>query len=185
MTPDLLIEAFDEVCNEYSADRVVADPEMNSAFLRACRTKGLTNPIAELNKSLLNARKAGKLSGRPRSKTTSFSDQSEYGFAAEMAIRFMERKHSLSLDVVICDPELATEFDELAASICPGQSKLQYRWAALSLRKKGGLEPEIGARVLAPEAVLSFRAQQFSPDEIPRRQGLYLISSSEQLLYVG
>ena len=185
MSQEHLVRAFDSVSQGFAVDRVVADPEMNSLFLAACEQFELQESPVELNQKLMNLRKAGALTGRPRSKRTHFSDENEYRFASEMAIRFMERKHSVSLDRVICDPALASEFDSLAVAICPGFSPLQYRWAALGLRKSKSLEPEIAARIVTPEAVRQYRVAGLSVDDLPKRQGLYLFFAADVLLYVG
>ncbi|MEZ6129533.1 MAG: GIY-YIG nuclease family protein [Planctomycetaceae bacterium] len=181
----LLVTAFNTVSQGYSIDRVVADPELNSEFLVVCQELGLKQPPGELNRRLMNLRKAGEFSGRPRAIRTHFPDEDEYRFTAEMAIRFMERKHAVSLDSVICDPALAAEFDLLAGSICPGFTVLQYRWAALGLRKARSLQPEIAARILPPETLLHLKVADLRITTVPQRQGLYLFFDTDTCLYVG
>ncbi len=185
MSQALVIAAFDLASEGYSVDRVVADPLLNAAFLAACAASGLSGSHAHLNHQLMNLRKAGVLTARSPAKRTQFSNQDDYRFAAEMAIRFMERKHDASVDRVICDPVLAFEFDQLAASICPGYSKLEYRWAALGLRKAKSLEPEVAARILQPELVQQYQISTLLPCDLPTDQGLYLFFDSGTLLYVG
>ncbi|HRX79009.1 MAG TPA: GIY-YIG nuclease family protein [Pirellulaceae bacterium] len=185
MTPSLLVEAFDAVRDGYPADRVVADPMLNEPFISECRRRGLHHAPAVLNHSLLNLRKRGGLTGKPRSKRTHFTNEDDYRFASEMAARFLERREGISLDNVLCDPDLAKEFDRLAADIAPGFSPLQYRWAALNLRKARRLEPEVAARIAPPVAVQKFRAVALDLADVPVDQGLYLFFASKQLLYVG
>ncbi len=180
-----IVDALDAVSQGYSPDRVVADPELNAQFIHECRRRGLTESVGTLNQSLLNIRKASGLSGRPRSKETRFSDQDEYRFAAEMAVRFLERREGFSLDKIISDPELAREFDSLAATIAPGFDPLRYRWAALNLRKKKRLAPELLARVARPLELQILRADELASAAIPAKAGLYLLYSPKQLLYVG
>jgi site-specific DNA-methyltransferase (adenine-specific) len=119
--------AFDAVRGDHSVDRLVADPELNARFVEKCRELG---EPATLNRALLNLRKGGHLRGI-KSNRLSAGDDDPYRFAAEMAVRYMERRDGVSLDDIICDPELASEFDRLAAAIAPGFTPLQYRWAAL------------------------------------------------------
>ena len=126
-------QAFYSVRDEWSADRVVADPNLNQRFEAECRRPGLESGVGECNRVLLNLRKASHLSGL-RSKRTSFRDQDDYEFASEIAIRFLERRDGVTLDHVICEPARVREFDELAARIAPGYTPLQYRWAALRVR---------------------------------------------------
>ncbi len=178
-------DAFDAASNGYSADRVIADPNLNECFIAQCRQRGFDESATDLNRALLNLRKRGGLSGRPRAKQTHFPDEDEYRFAAEIAVRFIERRDGISLDTIICDPDVAAKFDEVAGRIAPGYSQLQYRWAALNLRKSKRLEPELVGRIAPPIEVINIRVDEIVPDEITTSQGLYLFISSDQLLYVG
>jgi predicted GIY-YIG superfamily endonuclease len=181
---ELLVAALEVTGQGFSADRVVADPTLNAAFLHACAQRGLCGSPAELNRTLLNLRKRGLLSGR-NSKKTTFVDEDDYRFAAEMAMRFLERRDGVSLDEVICDPQRATEFDELAARIAPGYTSLQYRWAALNVRKSNRLKPELLAKVARPVDVHSFRVDDIDSGCIPATQGLYLFFMKSAALYAG
>ena len=153
MTSSPLTDAYDAIRDGYSVDRVIADPLLNEAFINECKRLGLHGSPASLNHSLLNLRKRGALNGRARSKRTHFANEDEFRFATEMAARFLERREGVSLDSLLCDPALAEEFDRLAADIAPGFSSLQYRWAALNLRKAKKFEPEVASRIAPPAAV--------------------------------
>jgi hypothetical protein len=179
-----LIAAFEAACQRFSPDRVIADPELNSAFLAEARRLGLTESPVTLNRRLLNLRKGGSLRNR-KSKRTSFSSEGDYRFAAEMAIRFMERRDGISLDSIICDPALAVEFDSIAARIAPGYSPLQYRWAALNLRKMSRLRPELLARVAPPISVAAYSVKDIDLKLVPNQQGIYIFFTASQVLYVG
>lgn len=102
-----------------------------------------------------------------------------------MAIRFLERRDGVTLDDVICDPARAAEFDEFAARIAPGYAPLQYRWAALSLRKSRRLQPEPIARAVQPISVVQARADQINLADVPMTQGLYVFFAGSECLYVG
>ena len=81
----LLIEAFSEAADGWSADRVIADPELNRRFIDACRRRALDDPPVQLNLTLLNTRKRGVL---PRgARRTVMRNQDAYAFAAEIAVR--------------------------------------------------------------------------------------------------
>jgi hypothetical protein len=179
-----LIAAFEAVRQGNSVDRVVADPVLNAAFMAECRQGGLAGAAATLNRALLNLRKGGQLRGM-KSRTASIGDDDPYRFAAEMAVRFIERRDGVTLDDIICDPELAAEFDQIAESISPGFAPLQYRWAALNLRKSKRLRPEILARVASPERVLTMTAAACQLDALPNTQGLYIFYTRNKCLYVG
>lgn len=182
---DLIIAAFDAASEGFSSDRVVIDPILNQNFISECRLRGIQNSVADLNWRLLNLRKASGLTGRPRARVTRFSNQDEYRFAAEIAARFIERRDGISLDRILCDPSKVGEFDEVASRIVPGYNPREYRWAALGLRKKRKLEPEIVGRIAPPEEVVNVPVSEIVVDELPATQGLYLFIAAEELLYVG
>ena len=180
-----LIQAFLEVRNGYSADRVVLDPSLNQAFIQKCFDLGLTENVRELNVSLLNSRKSGHLSSIPKSLRTTFADTDEYRHASEIAARVLELKHLVSLDVILCDPVLVLEFDQLAAEIAPGFAPLKYRWAALNLRKASRFKPEQISRVLPQEGTFLGRLDRIDFTTIPVLQGIYFFHAKHETLYVG
>ncbi len=102
-----------------------------------------------------------------------------------MAARFIERRDGVSLDAVISDPALAEEFDQLAARISPGFTPVEYRWAALSLRKTKRLAPELLARVVRAEDVRVLDISSVDLTRVPSHQGLYLFFTSDRPLYAG
>jgi len=180
-----ILQAFETVCNRYSEDRVVADPELNRLFIIECRSLSLDAPACDLNRSLLNLRKSGAFPKTQRSRQTSFRDEDDYRFASEIAVRFLERRDRMSLDEIICDPEKVREFDEVAAKIAPGYSPLQYRWAALNLRKLKGLRPEIISHALPSTSVTVTAVNQLAISDISSEPGLYVFYNRIQTLYVG
>lgn len=182
---EAIIRSFLSVGGQFSADRVIVDPELNERFVLACRDAGLTMPTADLNCRLLNIRKKGHLPRTGRCTATYFSDEEDYRFAAEIAARVLQRRDGYALDAILCDPELCRELDGLAQEIAPGFSSLQYRWAALNLRKSKKLSPEILGRVIQSETVLSFRIEGLSSEAIPTSQGLYVFYDLPRTLYVG
>jgi hypothetical protein len=158
---------------------------LNSAFQSACEQLGVLGSPADRNRALLNRRKSGDLSIET-TKRTEFDDD-PYRFASEIAIRILERRDQKTLDDVLCDPERVLEFDELATSIVPGYRPLQYRWAALALRKSRNLAPEVVTRLLRPEEAHLVRFVELDVDSLPRQPGVYsfIDASSRTVLYIG
>ncbi len=179
-----IIDAYEEVRDGFSSDRVIADPAFNSLFIDACRRRGMQDPPVELNLQLLNARKKAALP--TGSRRTMIRNQDEFAFASEMAIRALERKYKTTLDRVLCNPVTAEEFDHVASLIAPGYEPLQYRWAALRLRKAKLLKPEDIGKVAPPVTVVGpVQASQVVASSIPTQQGLYIFMNNESVLYVG
>jgi site-specific DNA-methyltransferase (adenine-specific) len=180
-----LIQAFLEIPGSPSPDAVIADPDLNKLFLQNCASMGLSESAESLNRSLLNARKNGALEGLRKSKRTFVRNQEEFKFASEIAARFLERRDQVTLDQIICSPERAAEFDELARQLSPGFSSFDYRWAALGLRKRCKLKPELLARVVQSKTVERKRVTDLILEELPASQGLYVFHERDQALYVG
>ncbi len=177
-------EAFLAVRGERSPDVVVADPDLNQQFLRECQARGLVARAVALNQCLLNLRKGKDLPGL-KSKRVILKNQDAYRFASEIAVRFLERRDQVTLDEVLCDPIRAAEFDTIAADLAPGFTSFQYRWAALNLRKRKALRPELLGRVVSVETVVRVRAKEANVADLPARPGLYLFLEPNQVLYVG
>jgi site-specific DNA-methyltransferase (adenine-specific) len=178
-------EAYIETRNGYSSDVVIANPELNAIFIRACHKRGVKDEPVAINLALLRARKTNRLRGLERAKRPSLQNQDEYRFACEIAVRFLERRDQVSLDRILCDPGLAADFDKIAAQICPGYTSFHYRWAALNLRKARKLEPEIGGRLIVPEYCVSQKTRELVVAEIPERSGTYMFFTPTCALYVG
>jgi site-specific DNA-methyltransferase (adenine-specific) len=136
-----------------------------------------------LNWGLLNVRKRALL---PRgSRRTVIRNQDAFRFAAEIAIRSLERKHRTTLDRVLCDPELAREFDAVAFAMAPGFTALEYRWTALRLRKTKKLSPEILGRAVPSQVYGPIAVAGLDVPSIPSGQGLYVLTTRAKVLYVG
>jgi hypothetical protein len=181
---ELVRQAFCEIHEGFSPDRVLTDPVLNKRFLKECHQLKLSAPHDHLNRILLNARKASFLSGIRSTRRTSFNDD-DYLFASEIAIRYLERRDGVTLDDVICSPLLAAEFDALAARISPGFCPLRYRWAALKLRKTRRLRPEHVSHACPPQSILNLHIKGLRIELIPMEQGLYLFFTSRTALYAG
>jgi len=182
---DPIREAFAATHGGFSADRVLVDPELNAAFVSECRKRGLEQETRELNHFLLNARKASLLYGLVTTQETRFADLPDFFHPAQVAARFLERCDGLSLDRILCDPELAARFDSHAAELAHEPSVLKCRWAALYLRKNRRLRPELIAHMVRPTAMSLGPADQVVIAQLSDGPGLYAFHAQGQTLYVG
>ncbi len=179
-----IIDAFHETRVRESPDVVIANPDLNGRFLQLCRAKGVEDPAERINRSLLNARKAGYFKGI-KSKRVTVRNQESFRFASEIAVRFLERRDGISLDQILCDPSKAIEFDKIAAEIASGFSSFEYRWAALGLRKTRQLKPELISKVIGDVVTARHKVENLDIELIPNQQGLYMFHDSKSTLYVG
>jgi len=184
-----IVAAFRATHEGYSVDRLLADPALDEAFLAACKKRGVPGNPVIWNRGLLRVRKSGKLPGaKKRDAAFNFRQMDPYSHAAEIAMRHLAveaGKHAL--DDILCDPRLARTFDEVAAHYAPGFSPPEYRWAALSIRKRAAQSKKLAAARYAEwlDRPLPERRPietDFSDCACP---GAYIVSGPDDDLYVG
>jgi site-specific DNA-methyltransferase (adenine-specific) len=184
----VITAAYVQACDGLPSDWVIADPEANAAFVEACRRGGAPGGAVTWNRTLLRLRKSGKL---PRAKRggirrISRSAMDSYRFASEIALGILSNLGA-SLDDVLCDPKLVAKFDDIASRFAPGHSPLEYRWAALDLRKRAHAhkkEAECIDRSPRFGRPMSWEAEVL--DRLAAGPGLYvLLGCGNEPLYVG
>jgi DNA modification methylase len=179
-----IASAFVVAGQGFSTDRVIADPELNSAFVEQCRILGVPGLPTSWNRTLLAVRKAARLTALPTPVRTKFStaELDRYMFASEIAIQTMIRAKGLTLDDILCDPQQAGEFDQIARTFAPGYSSLEYRWAALTFRKRA-------REVHLPEHLRTSptkfqRLREYQPKKLDSVPGTYLLRT-DRYVYAG
>src|SRR5262249_42228682 len=91
----------------------------------------------------------------------------------------------VSLDKIICDPDLAAEFDRIAAKLAPGFSPFDYRWVAFGVRKAAGRYAN-QAREARRLSFTDFASTlSVNASSIPIDQGVYLFRCEDESLFVG
>lgn len=185
-----VLEAFRGTYDGYSADRVVADPNLNHNFVEECNRLSLAGDARTWNILLFRLRKAGKLIQMPTTRRTviSWEECDDYLFASEIALQLiLLGKKAQSLDEVLCDPSLAREFDEKAARFAPRFRPLEYRWAALKLRRQARLARSRGAIRKPPRQLgKMIPVQEIEEPDLPDSSGVYVLSENgSSKIYVG
>jgi hypothetical protein len=189
MTLEGIMEAFRLTHDGFSADRVVADPELNKEFITVCDKWGLAGDARTWNMLLFRLRKQSKLSHIKTARRTSvpWEKCDKYIFASEIAWQMMiDDKSANSLDEILCDPALAAEFDKKARRFAPEYTPLDYRWAALKLRKEAK-SARSRAAILTLPTHLGKRVpiDELDSRRLLRKSGLYILSDTTRKLYVG
>jgi hypothetical protein len=186
---DRIIQAFTEVREGASVDYVIACPEMNTRFLTRVRELGAVGRDIEVNLRLLNARKAGRLKGARTGRSFRLPPVFEpWVFVSEWATRHLQRllvretDRLVALDEILCNPEFAARFDELAKRIKAGFSSLEYRWGALGLRKKGKARPD--ARTLKIEMDQAIPVEEALRSAL-NEAGLYLLRAGDRSVFIN
>ena len=139
----LIVQAFNSIHEGYSPDWIILEPHHNRLFIDRCREIGMTLSDSLLNHYLMNIRKNPKNKGllNATTKRSGFTDYDDCAYAAEIAIRTLQRTRGVTLDATLCDPTLRSQFDALALRMASGQTEVKLRCAALNLRKTHRLQP--------------------------------------------
>ena len=188
----LLVEAFRRSCQGFSADRIITDPALQTAFQAECRRLGVAGEARDCNAALLKLRKAGRLAGVPTTARTelTWEECEPHAAAAEMAVaRVLRGRPDTSLDDLFCDPQLTAEFDKQASRIGGGRKPFAYRWTALKLRKDAHQLQERGAAWSRRELKFTTpipTSRKSWWKNLPSASGIYLVLDAEGTrLFVG
>jgi len=197
-----VVEAFRNSYRGFSLDRIVADPILNEDFQTHCDRLSVPGTSAERNRFLFRVRKSGKLkSFKIETRVKTKIDWPQVGpflYASEIAWRQISDKYCLSLDEIFCDPRIAVQFDQIAEGFAPGFQPLDYRWAALKLRKEGSaakkrasMQSPVDLKISSLK-VAELRKQKgkllskLNFSKVPEGSGVYLIREPDgKALYAG
>jgi len=181
--------AYSTAHDGFSTDYLLADPELNASFVAECKYLGVPGDPVIWHQTLLRLRKSDKLPRlTKRRHRVTLREMDSYSFASEVALLQMTVSCDLSVDELLCDPELAARFDEIAGRFAPGYQPLDYRWAALALRKRAMRSKRAAEEFREwldkdlPEAVPTGKFDKEGRD-VP---GVYVLMGRKDLnLYVG
>jgi len=183
---DVIIEAFNSVHEGHSTDWIIVEPYHNRLFIEQCQKANLSLNEYQLNHLLMNVRKNPKNKGKlnPTTRRSGFSDYDDCAFAAEIAIRILQRTRGVTLDRVLCDPALRSHFDEMAMRLAPGQTDLKLRCAALNLRKTHRLQP-VDLNSDSYDLVSAGPVKRISLSSIASLPGTYVFYDHTRPIYAG
>ncbi len=133
---------------------------------------------------LLKLRKSGRLNVPAIRRSQ--SDSSPWNETAEIAIRTILDRHRVSIDDVLCSPQLRLELQAEAIAISPLAPPDLIRKAVLRLRKVRKLRPELVLRVADWQTnVVTMPVNEIDFESLPESPGIYLFRSEEGYLYIG
>ena len=152
---------------------------------------GLGGTDFDLNWKLFNGRKNKYFTDLPKTKNYTASKKDDFEFSSEMAIRYVQQQirlrdvRDVSLDKIICDPVLASEFDKIAQRLAPGFSPLDYRWVALGVRKAAGRYATRAKTIKFPSFDSLGSTCSIRASAIPAEQGMYIFRCEDDSLFIG
>jgi hypothetical protein len=183
----VVLEAFRQTHRGYSSDEMILDDSLNGAFIDRCRKQLPNAAPVQLNRTLLNLRKAGKLKNIPTTKHREI-DTALVEHVAEIVTRSIHDRFQVTTDQIMTDPNLRSEFDAMSAKIDPNIDRYAVRRAAFALRKTRRLQPELIVRVADWSRVISeLSVEQARSDfsRVPETPGVYIFRDRSGYLYVG
>lgn len=170
----------------WSSEYMVCSDPHRQRYLNEVRrlVPGISEEDA--NRELWNARRSGQLSGLPDS--TKYSPDPKlrrYEFAVEWAYRHVidqvkeetGQRRATTLERILCIPEWRQRFDDLIGELMKKAevqfSALDYRWTAMTLRKRAGEKGQATPSLFGTPVPIS------QATKLPDRQGVYLIRSAD------
>lgn len=185
-----IVDAYTRSCKGHSTDTILCDPDLNDQFVNACRKNSLRGDASIWNWLLLRIRKQGKLPkvDRVRRRAT-FEEMDNYSYASEIALQLLGLDYDMSLDRILCSPELAAAFDRLARGFTAEEhTPFEYRWAAMAIRKRARKSKKL-AEERFPEWLNKRLPRRTALDRCtsPKYEhaGVFLLLNQDKPLYVA
>jgi hypothetical protein len=189
-----IICAYQDTAPGCSVDSVLAAEELAAKYHRFCWRYGVGGSPVELNRKLLNLRKAGRLRG-----AGTYSDElgnvpAEVTLAAELSLSVMNEglavQDRLTPDDVLTDPRVAREFRAGAQAVAPGYRPVLYTLALLRARKGRRSRAPFSQPLLFEGGPMLRLASAGVVDTIdggklPNSGGVFLFNSAPTAMYVG
>jgi hypothetical protein len=186
---DIVKAAFFASHDGVSTDELLCDDVKLAVFdtvvQQQARTAGFSITVAEARHLLLNIRKSGKLG--PVVDKRYRGNHDPYKYVAETAARITEDRHRTTVDRILCDPVMRSDFDDVAGQFRNAATAKDIRLAAMSLRKAKQLPPLLAQKLLPPSRIIRLSVVEIRADgsRVPRAPGTYVFGTSSQCLYVG
>jgi site-specific DNA-methyltransferase (adenine-specific) len=187
----IIIKAFAQIHDGYSVDRTLADPQLAARFVKRCRQLGIDAPHAAVCRRLLRLRKEG---GFPI-KTTREDRRNLHPFLipAELAFAKLTYRYDASYDDLLADPNVGKAFDENVAKVGRSGDAVDYRLAALHLRKNVRSRRKADAKQLARLDISKVKARWHSHghlsnlglDRVPDSEGVFSLREPDRYLYLS
>jgi len=185
-----IVEAFEKTHDGYAIDRVFSDPELCLRFIEVAHRLGVDASYTAICRRLMGIRKSGKFKVVTTKKDK--RDPRPFLIPAELAFAQLTYRHDASYDDMLLDPAVGAEFDALAKKIGRIGSAVDYRLAALHLRKnvrsRRGDERSLVEKLDLSE--LNLRWHPLGPlskvtlNDIPTTEGLFSLSEPNRYLYL-
>ncbi|MGD9647879.1 MAG: hypothetical protein AB7U73_19365 [Pirellulales bacterium] len=196
---EVIVRAFEEVRAGAAPDAIMWDTDLSSRFYHQCKALGVLAPAAVLGKRLINVRKNQsryKKRGIVISPTTKIephpSALPQYAHVIEFALVRLRFRYGASIDEILLDPALASQFEEYAHEIAPEATSQELRLGALYLRKTRFLNKQekaaiasLKSSVLDDDFTSPTRLSEVAKIAPPDAPGLIEVRDARRFLYIS
>jgi site-specific DNA-methyltransferase (adenine-specific) len=195
LTPDAvrdakIIQAFAETHKGYALDRVLADPDLARRFVEKAHELGVDALPALINRRILRIRKAKELDVETTVKEK--RDLGPFLIPAELAFAKLSYQYDASYDDLLADPEIGAAFDALALKFGGAANVVDYRLAALHLRKNVRSRQSKERQELANLGISDLNKRwrpvgafaTISLNDVPAAEGIFALSEPNRYLYL-
>jgi len=196
-----IAEAFESVRDGYAPERVLWDEKLSAKFVERTNQLALRAPLAVLNRRLMNIRKNPKryaghgifLSESDPSKVDPKpSVVWQYAHAIEFALVRIKIRYGASIDDILLDPVLVSEYEQLARKIAKNLTSVQLRLGALYIRKTRHIdakEESLFEKLDTSRADAAFQSigtiDRVKPADAPPSEGIIQVLDQKRYLYVS
>lgn len=194
----VIVQAFEGIRNGASTDSLLWDRTLLDRFVTRSRELGLDVPVRLLNRRLINVRKnkaryarRGIVLSPTTRKEPKPSILPRSAPIVEFALVSLRYRYGVSIDDILLDPELSSEYERIAGEIAPDLNPEDMRRAALYIRKsryikKPDERQTLGLDIRLIEERFSTPASLSSidPSDIPTDPGVVEVDEDGRHLYV-
>jgi hypothetical protein len=185
-------DAFSDAAKNHSAEELLFDPIRNAIFVRHCKDAKLLGDARTWNEFLLQLSDQGRLREEGKHKKVSLQAIEAVSDAAEIAFQMLSVDYAMDLETILCSPDAAAQFDEIAKLFGGDDSAIVNRTAIWHLRRIA-----TGKKIVA---ATKKRAAEFIDEPVPDPlsiasyldscpddavAGVFAIADPESVLFVG
>lgn len=190
---ELVASAYCSLMRRLPEDHVVLNPLANAEFIVRCRELGATVSEVNLNRTLLNNRKAGRHAEVLREPVAGLASETfdQISHAVEIAASLVQREwfevgHAVpSVDDILCNPDLRNQLRQYVSALHESVDVVDCHLVLLAFRKAGRQAAARLADLAFPDQRLFAPLRSLDPDHVPDGEGVYRVLCKRRPVFVG
>lgn len=188
--------AFEKTRQGYEVDRVLIDASLRKEFLREVKKYKVNASDTMICRGLQAIRKSNRYDINLSPTTNRAGVHAEkYFYAAELAFTQLTYQFEFTVDDIVTDADIADSYVSICKKIDSTGSALEYKWAALSLRKQRSLTKKRIEKILhVRPSMITRKFHHFGTldsidfSKLPISGGVFAFSENstkDRYLYIG